>query len=329
MKQHKILLALIITLSVIANANAFFDPNKGRFLSRDPIEEQGGLNIYGFVGNDPAGNIDPFGLNLYAIDGTGNDQSAQANVLKFLNRYKDGTPTYNGGPGNPSDGVLGGMLFGRGSANISKTVFNRICNDYQIAVKHGTNITIDIIGFSRGSAIANEIAWQLKNKGCPCSSQSNQKSYPRVRFLGLFDPVHSYPNAIAWKYHSRSIAPNVANAAIAYAMDERRLLFRPSILSASDATSLAVETFPGRHSDVGGHVANNPVIGQITLKWMIDQATQHGVQMDTEGLPSQERINRWLISPAIAPGPEEAWSGILNDNWTINWGILITSPWLN
>ena len=30
--------------------------------SRDPIEEQGGLNLYGFVGNNPINRVDPFGL---------------------------------------------------------------------------------------------------------------------------------------------------------------------------------------------------------------------------------------------------------------------------
>jgi len=36
----------------------------GRFLNRDPIEEQGGLNIYGFVGNDPISRVDPYGLQF-------------------------------------------------------------------------------------------------------------------------------------------------------------------------------------------------------------------------------------------------------------------------
>ncbi len=30
-----------------------YDPNMGRWLSRDPIGEEGGVNLYGFVGNRP------------------------------------------------------------------------------------------------------------------------------------------------------------------------------------------------------------------------------------------------------------------------------------
>lgn len=39
-----------------------FDPNTGRWLSRDPVAEKGGLNLYGYVGNDPEDNIDRKGL---------------------------------------------------------------------------------------------------------------------------------------------------------------------------------------------------------------------------------------------------------------------------
>jgi RHS repeat-associated protein len=40
----------------------WYDPVTGRWPSRDPIEETGGLNLYGFVGNDPVTKLDKFGL---------------------------------------------------------------------------------------------------------------------------------------------------------------------------------------------------------------------------------------------------------------------------
>lgn len=39
-----------------------YDPQTGRFASRDPIEESGGVNLYGFVGNDPLNKWDILGL---------------------------------------------------------------------------------------------------------------------------------------------------------------------------------------------------------------------------------------------------------------------------
>lgn len=40
----------------------YYNPSIGRWLSRDPIEEDGGANIYGFIENSPANLIDPLGL---------------------------------------------------------------------------------------------------------------------------------------------------------------------------------------------------------------------------------------------------------------------------
>ncbi|MDD4406063.1 MAG: RHS repeat-associated core domain-containing protein [Parabacteroides sp.] len=40
----------------------YYSPALGRWLSRDPIEEQGGLNLYGFVNNDPVNAYDILGL---------------------------------------------------------------------------------------------------------------------------------------------------------------------------------------------------------------------------------------------------------------------------
>jgi RHS repeat-associated protein len=40
----------------------YYDPLTGRWPSRDPIEEEGGVNLYGFVGNDGVNRLDVHGL---------------------------------------------------------------------------------------------------------------------------------------------------------------------------------------------------------------------------------------------------------------------------
>ncbi len=42
----------------------YYDPATGRWPSRDPIGEEGGVNLYGFVGNDPINFIDYIGLQI-------------------------------------------------------------------------------------------------------------------------------------------------------------------------------------------------------------------------------------------------------------------------
>ena len=40
----------------------YYDPKQGRFVGRDPIEEQGGLNLYGFCGNNGVNRWDVLGM---------------------------------------------------------------------------------------------------------------------------------------------------------------------------------------------------------------------------------------------------------------------------
>ena len=41
----------------------FYEPNLQRWVNRDPIQERGGVNLYGFVGNNPVTACDYFGLS--------------------------------------------------------------------------------------------------------------------------------------------------------------------------------------------------------------------------------------------------------------------------
>ena len=50
----------------------YYDPNLQRFLNRDPLGEAGGINLYGYVGNDPMNSIDPFGLCPWSWNRFGN-----------------------------------------------------------------------------------------------------------------------------------------------------------------------------------------------------------------------------------------------------------------
>ena len=64
-----------------------YNPLDGRLLSRDPIGERGGLNLYGFVGNDPVNRWDLLGLN--------NSVSSPWTVTDATTGMMDGTPSGN------------------------------------------------------------------------------------------------------------------------------------------------------------------------------------------------------------------------------------------
>ena len=64
----------------------WYDPATGRWPSRDPIEEEGGVNLYGFVENDGINRGDYLGLVIlkdkvtYTIDGKPSDVSQSFDV---------------------------------------------------------------------------------------------------------------------------------------------------------------------------------------------------------------------------------------------------------
>lgn len=57
-----ILLAVAAVLFHSLSANAFYDARQGRWLSRDPIAEDGGFHLYAFTLNDAPNRLDRYGL---------------------------------------------------------------------------------------------------------------------------------------------------------------------------------------------------------------------------------------------------------------------------
>lgn len=73
-----------------------YSPNLGRWLSRDPIAELGGINLYGYVGNNPVNAIDPLGL----APGDWWDVRTPSHLSDQASRYAE---TMRGKTGNDSD----------------------------------------------------------------------------------------------------------------------------------------------------------------------------------------------------------------------------------
>ena len=80
----------------------YYNPSTGRWLSRDPLGEQGGVNLHGFVGNNPANETDILGLaQLWTFSGI----SSWNTVPSQPNTYGDyvGATLYNNFGYRPDD----------------------------------------------------------------------------------------------------------------------------------------------------------------------------------------------------------------------------------
>jgi RHS repeat-associated protein len=175
----------------------YYNPTTGRYITPDPLgkmaERFGSPNPYSYVNNNPLSYIDPWGLILFAFDGTGNtDEPNQlaalengfSNVINFRELYNDGNARYISGVGtidysdinrpiDPKDyvplivkllpfatTVEKDMAFnysGRARIERMQEYFNEESDDYV----DDQAMDVDIIGFSRGAAQARDFANQI------------------------------------------------------------------------------------------------------------------------------------------------------------------------
>ncbi|HCE43884.1 MAG TPA: hypothetical protein DET40_10085 [Lentisphaeria bacterium] len=95
MINFKTFLSVTTFLLLGFNLLAGYDPNTGRFLNRDPIGENGGVNLYAFCSNNPISKVDWLGLwasagtikngarKVYVPDNGDNSKEALAKIVEL------------------------------------------------------------------------------------------------------------------------------------------------------------------------------------------------------------------------------------------------------
>jgi len=243
----------------------------------------------------------PLGLALYAFDGTGNDREdptrMPTHVAALRQMYDPSKKAFYMFGVGTRDEVMAGNLFGKGARKRLDAMFTFFEQTYA----NGTGDTdIDIIGFSRGSAMAREFANMVHDK------------YPnaKIRFLGLFDTVAQVgsPDPANINPGVRlDIPDNVEFVAHAVAKNEYRSLFPltsvvkayggtyfgwslptiirigPNKFSPSEYAELRGQRywekpFAGAHSDIGGGYPDGTNLE--ALWWMYSVGKEHGVPFD-------------------------------------------------
>jgi hypothetical protein len=273
-------------------------------LGRDPLEEGGGANLYAFVENAPTEWTDPFGLALYAFDGTNNDgyrdspKKHETNVY-VLSRVYEGNAVYLPGVGT-NDGLLNpaGLAFGYGGEARERKMLKKVAE----FAKTGDAVA-DIVGFSRGAAQARDFANKVKKK-YPCI---------KIRWMGLFDTVASegLPNDVNLGYDLGIPRGTGSVLHLTAGAERRRNTFALTSINVGPTQPnpnpeyREQEIVDAVHSDVGGYYGDNRGLANQALQRMWRDGRDHGVPFGplpvryTNVRPNGPNDSRWINDKAI------------------------------
>ena len=271
-------------------------------------------------------------MPLYAFDGTWNRRDGkevidhvqrpnpggrapfadtiETNVHRMCEFYRSDAAVHLEGVGTRLTrfgGKFIGGAFGLGGRYRIRKMYRALCQRY-----HGGDRCIDLIGFSRGGALAIHFSNLIYRHGIrhpdnkkrligytrdfgwafrfPKPNPARDAREPLIHFLGLFDTVATFGWPIGplrnasrvWRVWS--IPPNVDHAFHAMALDEMRRTFtlvRPTMEAPPGATpeqtaarqaALYEMWFRGAHSNIGGGYLDRG-LSDIALAWMMSQAT--------------------------------------------------------
>lgn len=262
-----------------------YAPALGQYLEPDPLGPVPGNQAFGYAAQRPRRYTDPLGLLLFAFDGTRNSPVTQTNVWKMSRQYLDGPVFYQAGPGSPAN-LDWDALTARSAPDILATQWDALLQTLSRPDTRNDTIPIDIIGFSRGAALARHFANQIAG-----NTRDGYFSYTDaergvitacidLRFMGLFDTVAQFgllgsQNA----NYDLTIASAWEWVAHAVALQERRRLFPLVSVAGQDANTIEAP-FIGAHADIGGGVSTDaggqPIsrgdLSDVTLNWMLWQA---------------------------------------------------------
>lgn len=272
-------------------------PDHGHYLETDPLGPLPlpGSQAYGYAQQQPLRYIDPLGLILFAFDGTRMGASTSSNVWKLAQLYADGPTHYQRGPGN-SYYLEWDAIVAWNARQILENHWQSLLNAVERQKDNKAALHIDILGYSRGAALAREFANRVleHTQAGLFEFHHPQRGWLRtcvdLRFMGLFDTVAQFG---LHGSHNHLYRLGVANAwhwvAHAVALHEHRHLFPLSAINAAHNTVQA--PFIGAHGDIGGGTLNDELVvsdlDKVALAWMHWQATAAGLSL--HALPEPEQ----------------------------------------
>ena len=301
------------------NYQRTYDPRHGRYLEPDPLGLAAGWNLHAYAAGNPVQATDPLGLILFAFDGTGNSDPASgrdtlSNVAKFFSLHGASDRHYMSGVGTLDRGSgIGADAFDTLQASSARRRVDHMLGVLDRALRspetRGAPVNVDVIGFSRGAAMARDFA----NTVAARISNGHYLSLQRcvsLNFIGLWDTVAQFGlNGQANAQWNLGVPPQARVVVHAVALNEQRRFFPLESIGpdqAAPAGGWRLERgFIGDHGDIGGSHANGD-LSDVALGWMVEQARKAGVGLKALDVAWQT-VTEPLLHDArsvIAPGPD-------------------------
>lgn len=235
----------------------------------------------------------------YGANASFRRDTAESNVHRFREFVGADDSEYIQGVGTRFAfvGRLIGGAFGAGAKWRIRKMYRSLCRRYHTQ----SDATIDILGFSRGAALAVHFANVIAARGIPPPDGPKHLAWhydsllgwswrmqkaaapkkgeaPKIRFLGLFDtvasiglPIRPFRNRPTPRWRVTTIPANVLHSFHAMALDEVRATFaliRPTRVD-QDPDRHYELWFRGVHSNIGGGYADRG-LSDIALGWMME-----------------------------------------------------------
>ena len=239
-----------------------YAPELGQYLEPDPLGPLPGTDTFGYAGQQPWRHSDPYGLLLFAFDGTRYSADTTGNVWKLAQAYRDGAAHYHSGPGN-SDFLDWDAVVAWRAGRILENQWQALLTALE-RQPQGVPVSIDLIGFSRGAALARHFGNRIAShvQGGVFSVTDPMRGLVSacvdLRFMGLFDSVAQFGVGGSHNHlYDFGVATLWSWVAHAVALHEHRWTMPLLSADAGGAGNVIEAPFVGVHTDIGGGVATS------------------------------------------------------------------------
>ncbi len=278
---------------------------------KESCEEKTASGRCVYANGDPINFVDPTGRADEILVGIGGTKSRIS--IEFI----DSNGTTNSHVNNMVNSFNGEKEFFDGPNHFLETisVHNQVIDYISKQVRINPNVIINVAGGSRGGHIGVGVAVQLDERGVILDN--GLIVYPRIQFLGLYDPVDMTPSYGPW---SETIPSNVDHVAIAYSNPnvESRSYFNRVNGGVEDPslTNYNEKFFFATH----GGILGDPWGGDhpLSLSTLINEWSFMNEEIDRAG---SIHANYWMLQQAASAGL------ILDNNkFFLNNATTITNP---